>query len=75
VSRIPRELRDLHTALLDAGWTYEGIRRGHHRYSAPEGHPGRSQFTLPNSPSDTRGKLNAISKLRQQGVIVNRRTK
>lgn len=75
MTRIPKEWRDIHDALLEAGWTYDGVRRGHHRYKAPEGHRGRAIFTMGSSPSDYRGKLNAISKLRKEGINVVRRTR
>lgn len=64
--------KDLHDSLIEAGWIYEGKRRGHHRYRAPEGHKGRAFLTLPGTPGRGRAYANNRSQLRKQGISVRR---
>ena len=60
----------MHSALLDAGWEYVGIRNGHHRYRAPVTHTGRAFLSLPSTPGEGRSEKNARANLRREGIAV-----
>lgn len=59
--KMPKAQRELHDLLLDAGWSYQGQRGGHHKYRHPD---GRSTI-LACSPSDYRALANSRARVRR----------
>ena len=70
-----KEFKDLHTDLLGAGWTYEGMTSDcHHKFKAPPGHQGRPFIILGSSPGRGRAYQNARAFIRRAGVTPSKGT-
>ncbi len=60
------DMKALREALEAQGFTVERARNGHWRVTAPN---GRARMQMAYSPSDHRGILNTVSRLKRIGYV------
>jgi len=60
------DVKALRQALEAQGFTVEKARNGHWRVTAPN---GRARMQMAASPSDRRGLLNTVSRLKRIGYV------